>query len=207
MPGDISRSNPGPRGGTPLVPSWVTHPDRWYGFPMAMGAEFSADRVHRFLLWRLWSPAPGALLGFVMLNPSSADETLDDPTTTRNCARARLLGYAGIVQANLYSFRTPSPKALKAAGYPGAVTGLSSANDDAVRRVFAVCKDVVLAWGAHARLEDAGRFIITANCLWRMQRAPVTRLLHLGRLKNGMPRHPLMTAYGEAPNYGLQEWA
>ncbi len=27
-------------------------------FPTALGAEFSPDRTHRFLLWRLWDDAP-----------------------------------------------------------------------------------------------------------------------------------------------------
>ncbi len=98
------------------APCTCADSQRLYGFPSPSGADFSADRLHRFLLWRIWSPAPGKLLGFVMLNPSSADETRDDPTTVRNCARARGLGYAGVVQANLYSFRTPSPAVLKAHG-------------------------------------------------------------------------------------------
>lgn len=168
----------------------------WYGFPNQSGAEFSVNREHRFLLWRLWSPPPGKLLGFVMLNPSTADETRDDPTTVRNMARARALGYAGVVQANLYTFRTPSPKVLKQAGFPGGF-GLC-ANRDALRSLGDVCEDVVLAWGAHAPVGDVIDF---------MQQAQdgafgSIRLLHLGRTKNGMPRHPLHTAYAVP----LQEW-
>lgn len=165
-----------------------------YGFPTAIGAEFSADRLHRFLLWRIWSPPPGKLLGFVMLNPSSADETRDDPTTVRNMARARALGYAGVVQANLYSFRTPSPAKLKAEGYPGGPRGV---NHEALWKIAAFCQDVVLACGAHARLEDLqwAKLVLAGA-------AQPPRLLHLGLLKNGAPRHPLHTAYAVP----LQEW-
>ena len=170
------------------------------GLPSHAGAEFSEDRAHRFLLWRSWSYRP--LLGFVMLNPSTANETCDDPTTTRNMERARRLNYGGIVQANLYSFRTKSPAALKAAGYPGAANE-DNPNGEAVKRLFKLCQDVVFAWGAHARVQDAGRMIITANCLWRRD---TTRIMHLGRLKNGQPRHPLMTGYGTAPDWGLTQW-
>lgn len=169
---------------------------RWYGFPSDSGAEFSTDRLHRFLLWRIWSPAPGALLGFVMLNPSTADETRNDPTTKRNMARARHLGYAGIVQANLYSFRSASPSKLKASGYPGGPAS-GGQNMYYVGQMFAACKDVVLAWGAHARPEDAAAFVRIVR-----QAPEPRRLLHLGLIKNGAPRHPLHTAYA-AP---LQEW-
>lgn len=160
----------------------------WYGFPAPFGADFNADRSHRLLLWRLWSPEPGSLLGFVMLNPSSADETRDDPTTVRNMARARALGYAGVVQANLYSYRTPHPRLLKAAGYPG--HPVASDNTDALARLGDLCPEIVLAWGAHARPGDAAALL---RLLALRPRPP--RLRHLGLLKNGQPRHPLHTAY------------
>lgn len=180
----------------------MVHPSgvgaRFYGFPASQGAEFSSDMLHRFLLWRIWSPEPGKLLGFVMLNPSTADATNDDPTTTRNMARARRMGYAGIVQANLYSYRTPSPDKLKAQGYPGAPTGIDGGeNMRSVGIMFAACQDVVLAWGAHARIYDAAAFVRIVR-----QAPKNSRLLHLGLLKNGMPRHPLMVSYSTP----LQEW-
>lgn len=167
-----------------------------YIFPTASGAEFSADRKHRFLLWRRWLPEPGKLLGFIMLNPSSADETRDDPTTVRNMTRANMLGYAGVVQANLYSFRTPSPAKLKAEGYPGSAVR-PGANWDAVARLTEACRDVVLAWGAHAEPNEAYQAV---ELLRRTTAQP--RLYHLGLLKNGQPRHPLHTAYATP----LQAW-
>lgn len=190
----------------------------WYGFPAESGAEFSADRGHRFTLWRIWSPPPGKLLGFVMLNPSTANETKDDPTTTRNMARARLLGYAGIVQANVYSFRTKYPGILRTLGYPGGPNVYE--NRQAILGVSALCDDIVCAWGTHP-LEDDAR---AALAIIRSGPSPFPprrrRVFHLGFLRMKGPggrryryvnsdvlvRHPLMTPYGDAPNYGLQEW-
>lgn len=169
----------------------------YYGFPSLSGADFSADRLHRLLLWRIWSPAPGKLLGFLMLNPSSADETRDDPTTVRNCARARALGYAGVVQANVYTYRTPSPAVLKAQGYPGKPS--EPLGGRTLGRLAEACPDVVVACGAHARATDFDHAVL--ELLGAGPRRP--RLLHLGLTKNGLPRHPLHTAYA-AP---LQEWA
>ena len=167
-----------------------------HDFEMRSGADFSADRLHRLLLWRRWSIEP--CLGFVMLNPSSAHETRNDPTTVRNMARARALGYGGVIQVNLYSFRTPSPAVLKALGYPGFMRGdASGVHIHAWCRMLREVVDIVLAWGAHAKPEDAARairFLRNAH--------PSKRLLHLGVLKNGQPRHPLMTAYASP----LLEW-
>ncbi len=131
----------------------------------------------------------------------AADETRDDPTTVRNIARSRSLGYAGIVQANLYSFRTPSPRALKAAGYPGFVGG-DDGNYEAWRRLLEACDDVVLAWGNHAH----GGYVDRDRAVWclrEIQGSRPKRLLHLGLTKTSQPRHPLMTAYAVP----LQEWA
>ena len=55
------------------------------------GALFDADRKYRYLLWRRW--APGAPLLWIMLNPSTADETELDPTLLS--AWGRGLGYQG----------------------------------------------------------------------------------------------------------------
>jgi hypothetical protein len=160
-----------------------------------LGAEFTADRQHRLLLWRIWRPEGGRLLGFVMLNPSFADERYDDPTTTRNVERARRAGYDGIVQANLYTYRTSSPAALKADGYPGA------RDESTLERFAKLCRAgaIVCAWGAHAKPEDA-RW--ARNFLGNR-----AKLFHLGLTKDGQPRHPLYVSYGEAPRFGLQEWA
>lgn len=157
------------------------------GFPTDNGADFSADRLHRFLLWRIWSPPPGKLLGFLMLNPSIADEARNDPTTVRNMARARSLGYAGIVQANVYSFRTNSPAILKAQGYPGGPRG---DNALALRRLADACETVVLACGAHAEPHDFAQAVLELLGASRMP-----NLRHLGLTKGLLPRHPLHVAY------------
>ncbi len=168
-------------------------------FATAVGAEFSADRAHRLLLWRIWDQATPPL-GFVMLNPSSADETRDDPTTILNMVRARAAGYGGVVQANLYSYRTPSPRKLKQAGYPGFACA-DEGNARAWKQLVNACADVVLVWGAHARCHkgvqvDGDRAVWMLTTFFPQEfgiRAP--RLLCLGRLKGGAPRHPLHTAY------------
>lgn len=165
----------------------------FHGFPAASGAQFNADRKHRLLLWRVWDDSK-PLLGFVALNPSKVDEVKNDPTTTRNCERARREGFGGVVMGNLYDYVARHPSSLKFAGYP-----CSEENWDALLSgVGARCSTVVLACGQWARPTDF------AELVKRLRALPAPpRLVHLGLLKGGLPRHPLHTAYAVP----LQEFA
>ena len=59
----------------------------------ASGAVFSKCRRWRYLLWRRWDEKrPSA--NFLMLNPSTADETQLDPSCTR---LRRALGFRGSI--------------------------------------------------------------------------------------------------------------
>ncbi len=51
------------------------------------GAILSDCEQYRHRLWREWDRTQPAL-GFIMLNPSTADHRVNDPTTTRCLQRA-----------------------------------------------------------------------------------------------------------------------
>lgn len=75
---------------------------------MKTGANLSECRRYRFSLWRIWDEAlPYAL--FIGLNPSTADETANDPTITRCINFAKDWGYGGIYMANLFAYRATDP--------------------------------------------------------------------------------------------------
>mgnify|MGYP001578906374 CR=1 FL=1 len=59
------------------------------------GAAFSSCRRWRYLLWRRWDGARPAA-NFLMLNPSTADETKLDPTCARAREYARRWGYGAL---------------------------------------------------------------------------------------------------------------
>src|SRR4029077_5114543 len=86
-------------------------------------AEFSHCRRYRFALWRRWDSGPQVL--FVMLNPSTADETTDDPTIRRCIGFARTWGFGSLAGANLFAFRTLKPRQLRPASEP-----IGAGNDD-----------------------------------------------------------------------------
>lgn len=144
---------------------------------LGRGAVFSPGRIYRYALWRKWGE--GRLVGFVGLNPSTADEELNDPTITRCANFAKLWGGTGLVMLNLFAYRATDPKELLRQTYPNGADA-----DDAVRRYAAACDFVVAAWGAHSlpRYPDRDREVM----------ALITRPTYcLGTTKTGRPRHPL----------------
>ena len=79
-------------------------------------ALFSPCRTFRYRLGRRWSDGP--VLAFIMLNPSCADEHIDDPSVRRCIGFAQRRGYGGLEMVNLYAFLATDPAELRRAGYP-----------------------------------------------------------------------------------------
>ena len=74
------------------------------------GAILSDCNRYRYALWRRWSD--GSLVGFILLNPATADEIDDDATITRCKGFAERWGYSGIVVCNLFAWRSTDPSVL-----------------------------------------------------------------------------------------------
>ena len=142
-------------------------------------AVFSRCGRYRYSLTRAWGTAPPAT--FVMLNPSTADATKDDPTIRRCRGFARDWGCGGLVVVNLYAYRATKPADMLAAADPvgplNDVTLRAAAEEAWIRNA-----PLVVAWGANARPERAA----AASGLIG-QFGPDA----LGVTKAGQPRHPL----------------
>ncbi len=148
-----------------------------------VGADFSSDRKYRYHLWRIWN-ARKPLLGAIMLNPSKAGASHNDPTIIRLIKRAQGLDYGGLVVANLYAWISTDPRGLRDAPDP-----VGPDNEAHLRRVGA-CGTVLLAWGAHADPERAAAVVALLRGL-----APAPHLVHLGLTTAGQPKHPLRIRY------------
>ena len=139
------------------------------------GAVFSPCRRYRYVLWRQWSGSGGYAL-VVGLNPSTADEQLDDPTVRRCIAFARDWGFGGLCLANLFAFCATSPAVLIRATDP-----LGPDNDQWLQTCSAGAGLIVAAWGRRGG--------------WRGRDQAVRRLLPrlhvLGLGKTASPLHPL----------------
>lgn len=152
------------------------------------GATFSPCRIYRYKLWRIWDAATRYVL-FLMLNPSTADETLNDPTVDRCEHRARKDGWGGLVVANLFAIRTKDPVIMKKAVDP-----VGPDNDRIIRDAVYRAGLVVCAWGVHGT--HRGR---DQEVLKMIRDVGSTVPHHLGLTKHGHPRHPLYLGYDISP--------
>ena len=142
-------------------------------------AEFSACRTWRYVLRRQW--ASGPKLGFILLNPSTADETQDDPTIRRCIGFARKAGFGGLVLGNLFALRSTDPSALR-----NATDAVGPGNDEALRSIGRETEGrVVCGWGAHGALRGRGAEVV--RMLGELGICPTA----LALTKAGEPRHPL----------------
>lgn len=66
---------------------------------------------YRYLLGRRWDLGP--TLGWVMLNPSTADGETDDPTIRRVVAFSKSFGASACLVGNLYALRATDPRELR----------------------------------------------------------------------------------------------
>jgi hypothetical protein len=144
-------------------------------------ARFDSTRRYRYSLRRRWGA--GAACCFVMLNPSAADETDDDPTIRRCLGFARSWGYPALEVVNLFAWRTHEPRRLL-----GAIDPVGPANDDAVRRAAGRAGLIVCAWGASLQAPGS---LARDRAARTMAMLAGRDAVCLGMTKGGHPRHPL----------------
>ncbi len=84
------------------------------------GAVISDDQKYRYLLHRDIQPLASErkAMVFVMLNPSTADATEDDPTIRRCIGFAKREDATDLYVLNLYAYRATDPEELKQAPDP-----------------------------------------------------------------------------------------
>jgi hypothetical protein len=159
------------------------------------GATLSTCGRYRYHLWRSVSSSRTRPALFVMLNPSRADASIDDPTIRKCIGFASRLGCGRVEVVNLYAFRATDPRDLvRHVEYGGDAIG---PENDATIAVTArdIMKDdgiVIAAWGAHPIAARDGRDWRVAELV---RRAAGAEVMCLGTSKSSAPRHPLMLAY------------
>jgi hypothetical protein len=144
-------------------------------------ASLSACGRYRYTLTRRW--APGPLLVGCLVNPSTADGSVDDPTVRKFIALAKLLGFAGILIVNLYAWRATDPANLVAAMRRGEDV-VGPENDDAIVDAARAAGMVIAGWGPKPWAEDRARHVLRLL-------APIADMHCLRRTANGSPEHPL----------------
>ena len=146
---------------------------------MFKDAYISQDGLYRYWLIREWGAADKTVC-FIMLNPSTADATEDDPTIRRCIGFAKAWGYGRLVVVNLFALRSTDPAKLLAPGDP-----IGSENDFQIYCCAQDCAAVVCAWGAHPAARGRDAAVI------RQVRMTSTTLHYLKLTAGGAPSHPL----------------
>lgn len=150
--------------------------------PVNRQTIFSRDRVYRYTLWRQWLDfqRSGFVL-FIGLNPSTADETQDDPTIRRCMDYAQRWGFGALCMMNLFAYRATDPEVMKAFAKP-----IGEANDTLLRAHAGEADLVVAAWGNDGRHQNRGKEVL------RMLQGKTQAPVHVLRMsKIWQPVHPL----------------
>lgn len=154
------------------------------------GAAITPCGRYRTALWREWGNGSSRCL-FIMLNPSTADASLDDPTIRRCIDFTKRWGHNALDVVNLFSWRATDPRELLTASDP---VGPGEPIIEAISR--GSCRRVICAWGSPTLSRLKKLVIERAAEVWRT--ILLTQRFHnappiecLGVAKGGQPRHPL----------------
>lgn len=138
---------------------------------------------YRYKLTHEWdSTLP--TLGWIMLNPSTADSNIDDATIRRCVGFAKRNQFGSIKVANLFAFRSTCPDKLKVVSDP-----VGNLNDRHIVDVLNESKVVLLAWGAHGGIRSRNKDVLG---IVSKSNTPCRALAYT---KSGDPCHPLRLPY------------
>lgn len=151
---------------------------------------FSPCRKYRYTLWREWGVGslplfcakmrPELFVQFIGLNPSTADETRDDPTIRRCINYAKAWGYGAMCMTNLFAWRATDPKEMKKVSDP-----VGEQNDFWLTKVANHAHHTVAVWGKD------GNHLGRANHVKKLFRLTAGMLWCLSVNQDGTPGHPL----------------
>lgn len=155
----------------------------------------SPCRQYRYTLWRDF-PVQNWLTGAAMnsesylmvigLNPSTADETKDDPTIRRCVGFAKLWGFGALCMTNLFAWRDTKPENMMAVTWP-----VGAENDHYLLQSAEGAGMIMAAWGKHG--SHNGRACDALRLLNGFQ------IKCLKKNKDGSPMHPLYVAADTIP--------
>lgn len=163
-------------------------------------ATFSPCRRYRYTLWREWDVemqlegsndgerGSDQLRQFLMvigLNPSTADETKDDPTIRKCIGFAKRWGFGGLMMTNLFAWRDTDPAKMKKAAEPVGDDNLATLAQYASQAGM-----ILAAWGKHGKHHAQDEAVLHAIS---------GRVYHLKLNSDRTPMHPLYVPYETVP--------
>jgi hypothetical protein len=159
-------------------------------------AIISRDGKYRYRLERTINTGNPRKLGVLMVNPSTADAEVDDPTIRRVLGFMNRLGFGTAIVGNKFAQRTPHVKELAV----DPIVAEGPENDKHLRAIMEDADSLLVAWGPvgklHHPLRQRWKDVV------RLADAAGKTMYCLGTAQDGHPRHPLMLA-NDAP---FVEW-
>ncbi|MCX7008445.1 MAG: DUF1643 domain-containing protein [Kiritimatiellaeota bacterium] len=142
---------------------------------MNKDAIISPCGKYRYALWRIWNnDLP--LVMFIGLNPSKADDKVDDSTIRRCVSFAQSWQYGGLSMGNLFALRATKTDALWQSEDP-----IGPDNDMWLRKLRDKAQLVIAAWGDDGQYKNRDQVVTSMF--------PTLHCLKLSA--KGNPRHPL----------------
>jgi hypothetical protein len=164
-------------------------------------AVFSPCGQYRYLLTRQLREqacdGQAKIVTFIMLNPSTADATRNDPTI-RKCIGFAHRWHCDTLQVlNIFAVRATLPREMKRAADPIGPDNLewfARALSTGTSTHYLVTHHLVIcAWGVHGAHRGQDRAIL------RWLDAQGIAPFALGTTRHGHPRHPLYAPYSTSP--------
>ncbi len=145
-------------------------------------AEFSPCKKYRYELRRWWhdTKPPNSIM-FLMMNPSTATEVVDDPTVRKCRMYAERWGYNHLIITNIMAYRATNPKELLNIDDP-----VGPENFNRIRRLIDSYKPfLVCAWGGNL----PSKLLHVEEKIMELIEPFKPHVLRLS--KSGRPYHPL----------------
>jgi len=150
-------------------------------------AKIDKTGRYRYRLRREWDSSLPAV-GFLMLNPSTADAEVLDPTVRRCLGYAKAWGYGALEVVNLFALRSTDPKELYRAEDP-----VGPDNDVAIIECFREVDKMICAWGSHGGFRRRGHevkdMLLSEGVIYCLKLT-----------QSGHPSHPLYLPKDLTPN-------
>ena len=148
-------------------------------------AVFSECGNYRYKLSRGWDETLPAC-AFIMLNPSTADENVNDPTIAKCIQFAKKWGYGSLLVANLFAWRSTNPESMKQVSDP-----VGPENEFWIAHISLNAGLVICAWGNNGHHLDRSKK--TMSFLNGVPSIKQVYALHVNG--TGEPAHPLYQPY------------
>ena len=152
-------------------------------------AHFSECNRYRYWLQRDISPPVDrerTRCLWVMLNPSTADCTVNDPTIGRCMDFTSQWRFDDMEVVNLFAYRDTNPKMLLLPKIKPIAVGPD--NNTWIYRRAALADLIICAWGAHKLCRERAADVVV---MLRSVAQPHTIVGCIGKTRDGYPKHPL----------------